>query len=933
MRMRTSHSKRIISVIVALSMVLSMLSGLSFTANAAEAVSVSTWSELKAALESTADMNITVAGNIDFSASDATTAQSNCISITAGTKTLDLNGKGVSFMVDTFELMEVSSGSPKSVISISGSASLAISDSVGNGILEYIAYGSEYFAFTSPKQSGGLISMSGTSKLSVTKTTLNNVAVGPCINMTSGSPTVDLNGATLTTGSSLYSWSGGFALLVSENTTSPSVTLSNSAKLLCSSVNAIYSSYSSGGGAMYVGNYNASITINSAILVGTVQSRVSGSGATKLPYVSVSTHTIKVDKTVHTADADYLLGPTNYDISADASGSGSGYYFMVIADENDNSQTITTEIVLSSIAEEESNTFDTVIGAFEGAYGTTDKNFSYGFATDAAGTNLINATSYFRDKITPAVGSDASSITVTSDIAAKMTGFAQFYTDTRWTCASELSFDLKMGSEGNDFAGFYVKYGSEIVSGASKNAVFYSNDGVRGDSANSTTGTTGIGFSFRTIENTPCIEIFVKYLDASGNLCVAGQYYYDVVSDLSAFNTYRVTDDGAGTVKFYANDVLFATVVCSDAKVPTASSLYTETYYSTAKLYDKNGALASTISNALVSTESAFAFGTRNETIEIDNIVAQDKTFADPKISGRMLSIANDITIKYVVYKSDLTSVGFSNPTLKTYFEDEEKIITPIETSVGGVASYVFAFENIAPQMMGDLIYTTLYADYNGGVYASVPMEYSVETYAYNILKSSTNAELQTLLVDMLNYGSFSQLYKGYKETDLVNESLTTEQAAWGTQELRTLTNSASAPTFEEEEDIPPVTWSGISLNLDDKIGIRGLITTTESIEGMYVKVTNEYGDVLGTISSDQFVASTSAANTYIFLYEKITMNQLSTIVYITVYNSIDQVVSGTYVYSVESYVAKYYDSVSGYVKEILVAMMKYGDSALAYSS
>ena len=109
MRMRTGHSKRIISVVIALSLVLSMMSGLSLSVSAAEAVSVSTWSQLKAALESTADVNITVTDNIDFTASDAATATGNCISITSGVKTLDLNGKGVSFMVDTFELMEVSS--------------------------------------------------------------------------------------------------------------------------------------------------------------------------------------------------------------------------------------------------------------------------------------------------------------------------------------------------------------------------------------------------------------------------------------------------------------------------------------------------------------------------------------------------------------------------------------------------------------------------------------------------------------------------------------------------------------------------------------------------------------------------------------------------------------------------------------------------------
>ena len=932
MRMRTGHSKRIISVFIALSIVLSMMSGLSLSVSAAEAVSVSSWSQLKAALESTADVNITVTDNIDFTASDATTATSNCISITSGVKTLDLNGKGVSFMVDTFELMEVSNV-PKSVISISGSASLSIKDSVGKGILEYIAYGSEYFAFTSPKQSGGLISMSGSSKLNVTNAILNNVAVGPCVNVTSGSPTVNLSGATLTTGSSLYSWSGGFALFVNAATTSPSVTLSNGSKLLCSSVNAVYSAYSNGGGAMYIGNYNASVNITSATLLGTVQSRVSGSTATKLPYMSVATHSIKVDKTVHTADADYLLGPSNYDVSADASGSGSGYYFMVIADANGNSQTITTEIVSLSEAVEEEKTFDTVVGAFEGAYGATELGYKYNFSSDEAGTNLVNATTYFADKITPAVGGDTSSISVTSDIAAKMEGFAQFYSDNRWTCNSELSFDLKMGSESNDFAGFYVKYGDEIVSGTSKNAVFFANDGVRGDSLNSTTGTTGIGFSFRTINNVACIEIFVKYLDSNGKLCVNGQYFYNVVDNLSEFNTYRVTDE-AGTVKFYANDVLFAVVVCSDAKVPTANTSYTEKYYSNAQIMNSKGEVLATVSNALVSTESAIAFATRNETLEIDNFEAKDKTVADPKINARSLTLTNDITVRYIVIKANLDSAGYTNPVIKATFGSQEYVLESKIETVSNISCYVFDFENVVPQMMGDTIHTVLYAELNGSVYASTPMVYGVSAYAYSMLETTTSSSFRTLLVDMLRYGAASQKYANHNVNNLVDAALTTEQASWGTSELRTLVNSASAPTFEEEEDIPAVAWVGMGLFLENKVAIRGYFDAP-STAGLYVQISDDEGNVLGRVTEEDFTTATGPAGTPVtgFLFDGLSVNQMSKVVNITVYNEIDQVVSGTYTYSIESYAYRNQNSSNTVLAELVKSMIKYGDAAKAYTA
>ena len=271
MGMRTSRSKRIISVLVAFSIVLSMMSGFGFTSvNAAEAVSVSTWSALKSALESTSDVDITVTDNIEFNATSASSATSNCINITGGKKTLNLNGKGVSFTVDKFEYMEVSNV-PKSVISISGSAKLFVTDSAGNGILEYVAYDSDYFAFTAPKESGGLISVSGTALFSVKDAILNNAAIGPCVNITGGTPIITLDGANLTTGSSLYSWSGGFALSVSEASNMPTINLLNKSKLLCSGVNAIQSLYSKGSGAMYIGNYQAAVNVASAVFVGTVQ--------------------------------------------------------------------------------------------------------------------------------------------------------------------------------------------------------------------------------------------------------------------------------------------------------------------------------------------------------------------------------------------------------------------------------------------------------------------------------------------------------------------------------------------------------------------------------------------------------------------------------------------------------------------------------------
>lgn len=942
--MKMSLSKRAVSAIIALSMILTMMSGLSFsTVSAATAVSVDTWAELKTALESTGDVNITVTADIEFTATSAETAINNCISVSSGSKVIELNGKGVTFTADAFEYMEVS-GVPKSPINVSGSATLKIKDSGKYGVIDFVANKSEHYAFTAPKQSGGLISVSGSATVKVENAMLNNAAIGPCINVVSGSPRIVLDAAMLTTGSSLYDWSGGFALFISDATTKPTITMSNGSKLSCSNTNAILSEYSNGAGSLYVGNYNTSFDIKSATLAGTVQARVANESVTKLPFVSVSTHQVKVNKTIHTTDAAYLLGPKNFDISADSTETGAGHYHLVIVEklivdgtETINSQNISTEITQLSDVVEESDTFDSVVKAFEGAYGATEEGYTYDFTTDIANSDLYAGATYFKDKFSPDLGSSSSSFTVTPGYAAKMDGFVQFCSDVRWTSASELAFDLKMGSAGNDFAGFYVKYGKEVITNNPK-IVFFSNDGVRKDGANSTTGTTGIGFSFRTIDSKPCIEIFVKYLDDNGNLCVKGNYYYDVVENLAAFNRYRVSDDNAGTIKFYANDVLFATVVCKTPKVPTVSSEYKEQYYSEVTLMDQKGAVVATVKNALVSTSSAIAFATRSQTLELDNFVAKDKLNTDLKLNAGSLILENDITMRMSAYKENIDTAGYTNLRLYTYYtyysEDTVQVLYPtVGTSGSGKDSYLFDFKNISPYMMNDEICFVLYGELDGEVYASAPTKYSVAKYATSMLsKSTTSAELKTLIVDMIQFGSAFQKYQNYNVDNLANSILTPEQVALGTQTLRELVDHTSVPNAGEDGAVEGLlAWKSAALVLKNKVVIKPAFEASSN-EGLHVKVTDINGNLIQIINGDKLTPT--GTGRYSFEFDNLTANDMSKEFGFTVYNQYDQAVSGTLIYSVESYAyKKQNDTAVAGLADVVKTMMMYGDSTVRYFS
>ncbi|MBE7058834.1 MAG: sialate O-acetylesterase [Ruminococcaceae bacterium] len=571
-----------------------------------------------------------------------------------------------------------------------------------------------------------------------------------------------------------------------------------------------------------------------------------------------------------------------------------------------------------------------VASAFQNAQGATTEGFKYNFDSDAVGTNLVTGQTRFMDKISTDVGNSASSMTVTSSKTAKFEGFTQFFTDNRWACASSISFDLKMASSSEDFSGFYIKFGDEIPSGRAKNIVFYSNDGVRSDSANSTTGTTGIGFSFRTINSKTCIEIFVKYLDSAGNLCVSSQYFYDAVSNLYSFNTYKITDDCAGNINLYVNGNLLVKFTCSDLKVPTLNSAYREKYYSTVKMTDKNNTTLAVVSNALVSAESALAFATRNETLEIDNIEILDTGEYKLGIDSAFVTLSKDISLNFVVLKERFEKEGYTNPVLKVSFDGSDYTLNPSVTDVDGFAAYVFSFDNITPQMMNDLMTLVLSADLKGEIKQSEAREYSVAMYFYSQLESTTSPKLRRLLVDVLKYGSAAQVLTNHKKTELADADLTATQLSWGTQQVRDFEDSSDILPLEGKE--AETAWVKMGLEIKGLVSIAGSFKAN-TVSGLSVKVADSEGNVIYVIPENKLSSTVNSDGTYnvSFVYDKITASQMSSIFSFEVCDASGKIISDTYLYSIESRVSQSQESANVELLNFLNMMMLYGDSAYNY--
>ena len=92
---------------------------------------------------------------------------------------------------------------------------------------------------------------------------------------------------------------------------------------------------------------------------------------------------------------------------------------------------------------------------------------------------------------------------------------------------------------------------------------------------------------------------------------------------------------------------------------------------------------------------------------------------------------------------------------------------------------YKVRSNGIPAKKLGESLYFRVYAKLSDGTYAySGTYNYSALAYAKDRLANSTNANLKSLCVAMLNYGAAAQTNFGYNTSNLMNASLTAEQKA-----------------------------------------------------------------------------------------------------------------------------------------------------------
>ncbi|MBQ6542945.1 MAG: hypothetical protein IJL77_01030, partial [Clostridia bacterium] len=137
------------------------------------------------------------------------------------------------------------------------------------------------------------------------------------------------------------------------------------------------------------------------------------------------------------------------------------------------------------------------------------------------------------------------------------------------------------------------------------------------------------------------------------------------------------------------------------------------------------------------------------------------------------LELAVNLKTSFYVKKAavgDMTDLRM-NIKYSDDYSTVDKDLTYNEVTVDGVDYYQFVYEGVNPQRMHDEYTLTVSADDNGIPHYRTETK-GVKSYIYKALTDSKNQKWYTIFVDLLNYGSAGQTFKGYHDDELINSDL-----------------------------------------------------------------------------------------------------------------------------------------------------------------
>ena len=274
-----------------------------------------------------------------------------------------------------------------------------------------------------------------------------------------------------------------------------------------------------------------------------------------------------------------------------------------------------------------------------------------------------------------------------------------------------------------------------------------------------------------------------------------------------------------------------------------------------------------------------------------------------PEITSAQVALGESITMNYF---ANLPVDAVGTAQMKFTFNGTETIVKAAATE--NANEYVFAFDGIAPQCMGDNIKAELLV---AGEVVATKDNYSVFENCLNLaLADMSNAELIALVGNLGAYGAAAQLYAGYKTDDLVNE---------GYEHFATKVNAIDGfDKVLENTEMFYFTAAGVYFDNTNKLYAK-----------MYIDAEAlEYATV--TINGVDATLEALGDGNYIVYTDEILVTEFADTFTFVITDGLD---TATLEYSVNAYCqAKLGNAVRPEAATLAAATYAYGVSALAYA-
>ena len=311
-------------------------------------------------------------------------------------------------------------------------------------------------------------------------------------------------------------------------------------------------------------------------------------------------------------------------------------------------------------------------------------------------------------------------------------------------------------------------------------------------------------------------------------------------------------------------------------------------------------------SMALVPTESA-----------PDPITPEPFFIGDLEIKNASITLNNNIDINLKLKPDAFVAGYYTDPTITLTLNGRE-------TTLSADENYVFTLKDIGPDELGDDITAVVSAKHDRETVTTEPLSYSVKDYLMTLLDMDDISDAyKKVAVDLLNYGAAAQQYTGHKTDALVNADLSAAQQALGTSAMPSLSAGGKGLTVYSNI-YSEATWYAAGLNLGDSITVKFMFYA-ENIEGLTARF--KFMGKTYDVGSDKFVELEE--NIYAVFFDGVLANQMREIVEATFYKN-GTVASQTASYSVEAYANVKSTDSDTKLANLVIAMMKYGDSAAA---